>query len=226
MKYISETGVYSIGKCLTGDYIFAKDNAPAIPYKEEYFRKFFDVLDDILLSANQPDRIIGFHANYPENGKIMTDYGHWELLLILMLFSLIGEKIQSDTARNDLKKIFSINNAPRFEWQSINDFYCNKIADFKLNEFLQLPDEKLSALEKNLRPVAESAWEYTNCIDLGNDEKCLQVIENLLKNGYFMIVCAPDPDSSLQTAASMFGSFEKLLDTRIENLEQGWKIYA
>ena len=83
----------------------------------------------------------------------------------------------------------------------------------------------MNELEKSLRPLAESAWEYTNCIDLSTDEKCQNVINTLLENAYFMTVAAPDGDSSLQTAASMYGSFIQLMDTRIENLEEGWQIY-
>ena len=40
-----------------------------------------------------------------------------------------------------------------------------------------------------------------------------------------MVVGAPDGDASLQTAASMYGAFVQLMDTRIETLEEGWKIY-
>ena len=83
----------------------------------------------------------------------------------------------------------------------------------------------MNELEKSLRPLAESAWEYTNCIDLSTDEKCADVIKTLLKNAYFMVVAAPDGNTSLQTAASMYGSYIQLMDTRIENLEEGWQIY-
>lgn len=226
MKYAAETGVYSLEKCLWEDIFFSKDNSPAIPYKEEYFRKFFDVLDDILLSGKSTPRIIGFHVHYPQDGKLLLDYGHWEILLIMMLFSLIGEKIQDENIRQELKeKCFFCDGKMRFDWQTLQDFYCEKIAAFKLCDFLKLPDEKLSPLEKALRIVAESAWEYTNCIDLSDDEKCKKVIETLLKDAYFMVVAAPDGDSSLQTAASMYGSFVKLLDTKIEELDEDWVIF-
>ena len=225
MKYASETGIYSLRKCLCEDLIFFKDAAPAIPYKEEYFRKFFDNLDDILLSGCRTKRIIGFQVHYPDGDKFILDYGHWEILLIIMLFALIAEKINDRTAREKIKNYFSCGGIFRFNWQSISDFSSSQLVSFKLGEFLKLPDEELSELEKNLRPVAESAWEYTNCIDLSSDEKCLQVIDTLLQDGYFMVVGAPDGDTSLQTAASMYGSFVQLMDTRIENLEDGWKIY-
>ena len=226
MKYAVETGVYSLGKCLWEDIIFSKDNAPAIPYKEEYFRKFFDVLDDILLSENTPQRIIGFHVHYPEKDKRLLDYGHWEILLMLMLFSLIGARVKDEKIRQILKgKCFFCNGHIRFDWQTLHDFYCCRITDFTLDNFLQLPDGELSELEKILRVAAESAWEYTNCIDLSDDEKCCKVIETLLNNAYFMIVAAPNGDTSLQTAASMYGAFAKLLETKIENLEEGWTVF-
>ena len=224
MKHASETGVYSLKKCLCEDFIFSKDSAPAIPYKEEYFRKFFDNLDDILLSKEPVRRIIGFQVHYPVEDKFILDYGHWELLLIIMLLSLIAEKLNA-AEQEKIRTYLFCGGSPRFDWQSINDFWHSKIASFKLGDFLKLPDEELSELEKHLRPVAESAWEYTNCIDLSNDEKCLKVIETLLNNAYFMVVGAPDGDASLQTAASMYGAFVQLMDTRIETLEEGWKIY-
>lgn len=226
MKHAAETGVYTLKKCLWEDLFFSRDNSPAIPYKEEYFRKFFDVLDDILLSETTQKRIIGFHVHYPENNKLLMDYGHWELLLILMLFSLIGARIKNEETRKKLQeKCFFCSGKVRFDWPVIHDFYCKKIAPMALDDFLKLPDEKLSELEKVLRVVAESAWEYTNCIDLSDDDKCRKVIETLLNNAYFMIIAAPDSDTSLQTAASMYGSFAKLLETKIENLEDGWKIF-
>ena len=225
MKHASETGVYSLKKCLCEDLIFSKDNAPAIPYKEEYFRKFFDNLDDILLSKEPVRRIIGFQVHYPQEDKFILDYGHWELLLIFMLFALIAEKISDTAAKEKIRNYFFCGELQRFDWQSINDFWHEKISVFKLNEFLQLPDEELSELEKHIRPVAESAWEYTNCIDLSSDEKCLNILDTLLSNAYFMVVGAPDGDASLQTAASMYGAFVQLMETRIENLEEGWKIY-
>lgn len=225
MKHASETGVYQLKKCLCEDLIFSKDAAPAIPYKEEYFRKFFDVLDDILLSAEPTKRIIGFQVHYPVADKHILDYGHWELLLIIMLFALIAARIKDENAKENLKKYFFCGDTPRFDWASINEFWQNKIASCQLDDFLKLPDDELSELEKHLRPVAESAWEYTNCIDLSSDEKCLKVIETLLNDAYFMVVAAPDGDSSLQTAASMYGSFMQLLETRIETLEESWKIY-
>ena len=73
MKHASETGVYSLRKCLSEDLIFSKDAAPAIPYKEEYFRRFFDLLDDILLSEKTVKRIIGFQVHYPEEDKFILD---------------------------------------------------------------------------------------------------------------------------------------------------------
>ena len=226
MKYAAETGVYSLGKCLWEDLYFSKDNAPAIPYKEEYFRKFFDVLDDILLSDSETQRIIGFQVHYPENGKLLLDYGHWELLLVLMLFSLIGARVKDEKIRQQLQeKCFFCDGKIRFDWQTPEQFYREKISGFKLDDFLKLPDEKLSELEKVLRTVAESAWEYTNCIDLSDDAKCVKVIETLLRNSYFMVVAAPDSDTSLQTAASMYGAFAKLLETRIENLEADWTVF-
>ncbi len=225
MKHASETGVYSLKKCLAEDLIFFKDAAPAIPYKEEYFRKFFDLLDDILLSEKEVKRIIGFQVHYPLENKFILDYGHWELLLTQCLLALIAEKIQDSKQKEDMQKYFFCGSEFRFNWMSINDFMKKRVCSFKVNEFLKLPDEELSEIEKHLRPVAESAWEYTNCIDLGSDEKCLQVVKNLLKNAYFMVVAAPDDEASLQTAASMYGSFIQLTDTRIENLEESWNIY-
>ena len=225
MKHASETGVYSLRKCLSEDLIFSKDAAPAIPYKEEYFRRFFDLLDDILLSEKTVKRIIGFQVHYPVGDKFILDYGHWELLLTLCFLSLTAEKIQDGKTKEDMQKYFFCNARHRFDWLSINDFMQKWVCSFKINEFLKLPDDELSEIEKHLRPVAESAWEYTNCIDLGSDEKCLQIIKILLENAYFMVVAAPDDESSLQTAASMYGSFMQLTDTRIENLEEGWKIY-
>ena len=225
MNYIHETGVYSLGKCLHEKMTFFKENAPAIPYKEEYFKKFFDVLDDILLSANAPRRIIGFQVHYPIGEKFSLDYGHWELLLIMCLFSLIAARVKNEEAKKQIKEYLFCNGKSRFDWQSINDFMLEQVGNFKLDEFLKRPDDKLSEIEKHLRPIAESAWEYTNCIDLGTDEKCLKVIDDLRNRAYFMVVAAPDDESSLQTAASMYGSFMQLMDTRLENLEEGWKIY-
>ena len=225
MNHVSETGVYSLGRCLTKEFIFFKDSSPAIPFKEEYFRKFFDNLDDILLDADQPKRFIGFQANYPCEDKYSMDYGHWEILLIVMLFSLIGAKIQNENAREKIREYFFCGPHLRFDWEPVNDLWHKHIANFTLHDFLQLPDEKLSSVEKAVRPVAESAWEYTNCIDLSSDEKCINTVGKLLKNAYFMVVSAPDADTSLQTAASMYGSFIKLMDTKIETLEPGWIIY-
>lgn len=226
MKYAAETGVYSLKKCLWEDLFFSKDNSPAIPYKEEYFRKFFDVLDDILLSAAPVRRIVGFHVHFPKADKHLLDYGHWEILLILMLFSLIGARIKDEKIRKMMQdKCFFCDGKIRFDWHTLHDFYNDKIANFTLDDFLKLPDDELSELEKILRVVAESAWEYTNCIDLSNDAKCCQVIETLLKKAYFMVVAAPDDESSLQTAASMYGAFVQLLDTKIETLDAEWKIF-
>lgn len=225
MKYAAETGVYSLKKCFCEDLIFFKDTAPAIPYKEEYFRKFFDNLDDILLSENTQKRIIGFQVHYPADDKFILDYGHWELLLVMCLFSLIAARIKDENCKENVRKYLFCNAASRFDWQSIDEFMHLTVGNAVIDDFLKLPDDELSEIEKHLRPVAESAWEYTNCIDLSSDEKCLNVIETLLEHAYFMIVAAPDDEASLQTAASMYGSFVQLMDTRIENLEEGWKIY-
>ena len=225
MKHASETGVYSLGKCFTEDLIFSKDTAPAIPYKENHFRKFFDAFDDILLSKEPTKRIIGFHVHYPVGDKFILDYGHWEILLAAFFFSLTAARIKDSSIQQEIRKYLLYGNIPRFDWQTIADFWQEVIAEFKVDDFLKLPDEELNELEKSLRPLAESAWEYTNCIDLSTDEKCADVIKTWLQNAYFMVVAAPDGDTSLQTAASMYGSYIQLMDTRIENLEEGWQIY-
>ena len=97
MKHASETGVYSLGKCFTEDLIFSKDTAPAIPYKENHFRKFFDAFDDILLSKEPTKRIIGFHVHYPVGDKFILDYGHWEILLAAFFFSLTAARIKDSS---------------------------------------------------------------------------------------------------------------------------------
>lgn len=225
MKYASETGVYSLRRCFCAELCFFKDDASAIPYKDEYFRKFFDLFDDILLSEDSPSKIIGFQVHYPEKDRFVLDYGHWELLLAAMFFSLVGARMRSEELRQKVRQMFFCEEYPRFNWNSISGFWHDKIAGFKIDEFLKLPDNELDSVEKSIRPVAESAWEYINCIDISDDVKCVNVLNKIIDKAYFMVVAADDSDSSLQTAASMFGSYMKLTEIVIDELEEGWKIF-
>jgi hypothetical protein len=144
--------------------------------------------------------------------------------MMLMRFSILAEKLQSEADRTRLiYECLQINNSFRINWKHIENFYQNELLALNLTAFIKKSDDELSAVEKVLRDVAEAAWEYTNCIDISNDDKIMKFVNNILENAMFMVVIGANSDESLEVAASMYGSFKKLLAIDLDTLDSEWK---
>ncbi len=221
------TGIYRLKTVVKSDIIWYKDLSPAIPFKYEYSQLFFNQIDKIALAESiPPQTLIALCAVYEENDNFYLDYGHWEILMILMLFSLLGEKLQSESNRNQLiYECLQINNNLRLNWKHIDKFFREEVLALNLTRFIKKADEELSAVEKVLRDIAEAVWEYVNCIATDSDEKIMDFVDKLLENAVFMVVIGGNSDESLEAAASMYGSFGKLLATDLNKLDNEWKYF-
>lgn len=218
-------GIYKLKTVINSDIIWHKDNSPAIPFKYEYSQLFFNQIDKIALAEGVAEpTLIALCAVYENKEKFYLDYGHWEILMMLMLFSILAEKLQSEADRTRLiYECLQINNSFRINWKHIENFYQNELLALNLTAFIKKSDDELSAVEKVLRDVAEAAWEYTNCIDISNDDKIMKFVNNILENAMFMVVIGANSDESLEVAASMYGSFKKLLAIDLDTLDSEWK---
>ena len=221
------TGIYKLATAINSDIIWFKDHSPAIPFKYEYSQLFFNQIDKIALADNNIlMTLVAMCAVYRDNDKFYLDYGHWEVLMLLMLISMLSEKIQSD----ELRKIFidnhlQLSGAKRLNWKHIDKFYEQELLGLNLTKFVKKSDEELSEIEKVLRDVAEAVWEYTNCISINSDEEIMKFINNLLENAQIMVVIGGNSDESLEVAAGMYGSFGRLLNTDLTKLDSEWKFY-
>ncbi len=221
------SGIYKLDTVINSNLLWHKDNSPAIPFKYEYSQLFFNQIDRIALAEGEtPKSLIGLCAVYIDAEKHYLDYGHWELLMTLMLFSMLAEKVQDPDLKEKIVNVYlKKDNLSRINWKHIDSFYQNELLQLRLTDFVKKPDEELSAIEKVLREVAEAVWEYTNCISINNDEEIMTLINNLLAKAMFMVIIGGNSDESLSVAASMYGSFSKLIATDLENLPPEWNFF-
>ena len=221
------SGIYKLSTVINSDIVWYKDHSPAIPFKYEYSQLFFNQIDKIALAdSDVPVALVAMCAVYREEDKFYLDYGHWEVLMLLMLLSMLAEKIQSDELRKQvIDKYLQTPDLKRLNWKHIDNFYSDELLGLNLTKFVKKSDEELSEIEKVLRDVAEAVWEYTNCISIENDEAIMKFINNMLEKAQIMVVVGGNSDESLEVAAGMYGAFARLLSTDLTKLDSEWKFY-